>query len=442
MPNVAASPYPFTLQRDFLSVVFNGRSYPMSKNQPTFKQMKLALERGQWNKVPKLISLAAQVAEKSHGRVSVTADGVFYKGVKVHNSLTAKISELIDHGKPVAHLLRFMDNLNQQPSVNIINEIYQWLSSGRFALTDDGCFLAYKKVDVDYKDFYTHSVDYHVGQVVTMPRKDVDPNRHNTCSYGLHFCSKDYLPNYGGGFSSGDCRIMEVKINPADVVSIPVDYQYTKGRTWRLEVLREVQHDEMIEGQTDTAVMMQPVIEVAKERLNLIKQVKALPTVKRLMKNGKLTSASFRKASVARLTGWLQRFTRMDIAPMKSKLFDNPLRYSREAAGLTIGQVARVIAKDSKKALTVVLKEVYNAERSQSPSQETIDKVLEAIAKAQGNTQVSQTGISYPRPTSKRVQTASVPSCASSDDPDDASDDPDDDSDSWDDGDDTGDYPY
>jgi len=402
MPSISA-PIPFVLQRDFLSVVLNGRSYPVSKSQPTFKQMKAALEKGQWDKIPNLISLAAQVAEQSHGRVSVKADGVYYKGVKIDNTLSGKISELIDHSKPVAHLLKFMDNLYQQPNVNTVNEIYQWLASGRFALTDDGCFLAYKKVDTDYMDFYTHTVDNHVGQIVTMSRKAVDTDRNNTCSHGLHFCSKGYLPDYGGGFSSGACRIMEVKINPADVVAIPVDYAYTKGRTWRYEVLREVQPDEMIEGQTDTAVMMQPVIEVAKERLNLIKQVKALPTVKRLMKNGKLTAASFRKASVARLTGWLQKFTRMDIAPAKSKLFDNPLRFAREAAGLTMGQVARVIATDTKKAVKDVLKDVYNAERSQSPSQEAIDKVLEAIAKAQGNTYMRSSGVSYPRPASKNT---------------------------------------
>jgi hypothetical protein len=391
------------LQRDFLSVVFNGRSYPMSKSQPTFKQMKAALEKGQWDKIPNLISLAAQVAEQSHGRVSVKADGVYYKGVKVENTIAAKISELIDHSKPVAHLLKFMDNLYQQPNVNTVNEIYQWLASGRFALTDDGCFLAYKKVDTDYMDFYTHTVDNHVGQIVTMARKAVDTNRHNTCSHGLHFCSKGYLPNYGGGFSSGNCRIMEVKINPADVVAIPVDYSYTKGRTWRYEVLREVQPDEMIEGQTDTAVMMQPVIEVAKERQALIRQVKALPTVKRLLKKGKLTSASFKKASVARLTGWLHKFTRMDVAPAKSKLFDNPLRFAREAAGLTMGQVARVLAATSKRAIADELKEVYNAERSQSPSQQAIDRVLEAIAKAQGNTTMASSGVSYPRPASKNT---------------------------------------
>jgi hypothetical protein len=69
-----------------------------------------------------------------------------------------------------------------------------------------------------------------------MPREQVDKDRNNTCSVGLHFCSKDYLSSYGG--ASGHTMI--VKINPADVVSIPSDYDNTKGRTWKYEVVGEI----------------------------------------------------------------------------------------------------------------------------------------------------------------------------------------------------------
>ena len=415
-----ASPIPFVLQRDFISVVLDGKVIPVSRGQATFQKLYTALERGQWSRVPKLVSLAEQIAEQSHGRVQVKMEdknselfSVYYKGVKVENSITAKILELVEHNKKVAHVLRFMDNLYQQPDVNTVNEVYEWLANGRFALTDDGCFVAYKKVDRNYKDIRTGKIDNHVGQVVTMPRKAVDPDRRNECSRGLHFCSKKYLPNFGSSFSSGDCHIMEIKVNPADVVAIPTDYGFTKGRTWRYEVLREVMPDEMIEGETDSPVMMQPVIEIAPERAGIIKQVKALPTVKRLMRRKKLTAASFSKASTPRLIGWLRKFSRMDIAPAKSKLFDNPLRFSREAAGLTMGQVA--------KAAVMELKDVYNAERSQNPTQEAIDKVLEGIAKAQGNTYVANAGVSYPRPAQKATayQPSSSYSSVAVDDDDD-----------------------
>ena len=418
MPSTATA-IPFVLQRDFISVVVNGQVTPVSKGQATFPALYKALERGQWARVPKLLTLTAQIAEKSHGKVSVTADGIFYKGQKVDNSLTAKISELIEHGKPVAAALRFMDNLYQQPDMNTVNEIYEWLASGRFALTEDGCFIAYKKVGADYKDLYTHSVDNHVGQRPLMPRSEVDPDRTNTCSQGYHFCSRSYLPNYGAGWTSGKVRIMEVKVNPADVVAIPIDYNYAKGRTWTYEVIREVQANEMIEGTTDSPVMMQPIIEVEPERKALIKQVKALPTVQRLMRRGKMKAESFRKASTDRLTNWLRRFSRMDIAPVKSKLFDNPLRFAREAAGLTMGQVA--------KAANMRLQDVYNAERCQHPKQEDIDMILIAIAKLQGNEVITRAGVCYPRPAAKGTHTSPVTSVIDDDDDDYEDEDEDDD---------------
>jgi hypothetical protein len=72
-----------------------------------------------------------------------------------------------------------------------------------------------------------------------MPRNLVDARRDNVCSQGLHFCSKDYLDSYGTSNRDAD-RCMLVKINPADVVSIPSDYNNAKGRVWTYEVVGEM----------------------------------------------------------------------------------------------------------------------------------------------------------------------------------------------------------
>ena len=44
------------------------------------------------------------------------------------------------------------------------------------------------------------------------------------------------MPSFGGS----DSRTMILKINPADVVSIPTDYNNSKGRTCRYEVIGEL----------------------------------------------------------------------------------------------------------------------------------------------------------------------------------------------------------
>jgi hypothetical protein len=100
--------------------------------------------------------------------------------------------------------------------------------------------LAYKKVREDYKDIHSGTMDNSVGQIVEMERNQVDDDKDRTCSTGLHFCSKDYLPYFGTGPGS---RVVILKINPADVVSIPSDYNDSKGRACKYEVIGEMEVD-------------------------------------------------------------------------------------------------------------------------------------------------------------------------------------------------------
>ena len=136
-------------------------------------------------------------------------------------------------------MVNFMDNLYQNPSKRAVDELYGFLEKGNLPITPDGHFLAYKKVREDYKDCHSGTMDNSIGQVVEMERYNVDDNKDNTCSTGLHFCSKDYLNSFGGA------RTVIVKINPRDVVSIPSDYNQTKGRACRYEVVGEIDADKV-----------------------------------------------------------------------------------------------------------------------------------------------------------------------------------------------------
>ena len=137
-------------------------------------------------------------------------------------------------GFDINPMVKFMENLMTNPSKRAVDELYGFLEKGNLPLTEDGCFIAYKKVRDDYKDVYSGTFDNSVGQVVTMERNEVDEDKNRTCSVGLHFCSKEYLNHFGGQ------RVMLLKINPRDVVSIPADYNDSKGRCCRYEVIGEV----------------------------------------------------------------------------------------------------------------------------------------------------------------------------------------------------------
>jgi hypothetical protein len=169
-------------------------------------------------------------------RVTIENNRVLFDGENVPSSLTRKLLSVVRSGLPIGPWKRFVVRVFANPSRGAQAELNEFLELANLPITEDGCFLAYKRVRDDYRDLHSGTFDNSVGKVVEMPRADVDNNRDRTCSTGLHFCSQDYLRHFypGGG------RIVIVKVNPTDVVSIPSDYKFTKGRTCRYEVVGEV----------------------------------------------------------------------------------------------------------------------------------------------------------------------------------------------------------
>lgn len=166
-----------------------------------------------------------------------------YRGHKqeLHGALAERI--LQDLGKPSKAfarygdaLMRFMQNIRKNKVKDIRNELYEWLMSGKAPITYDGCFLAYKKVRSNFMDGHTGTIDNSPGNVVRMQQSEVDTNRENHCSVGLHFCSKGYLDHFGAG---GASKIVIVKVNPRHVFAIPTDYKFQKGRASEYFVVGE-----------------------------------------------------------------------------------------------------------------------------------------------------------------------------------------------------------
>ena len=150
--------------------------------------------------------------------------------------ITNKIIEFKKEGHDATALENFVKRMVKNPSKGAIEELYEFLEYGNMPLTIDGYFLAFKVITKDYKDCYTKTFDNSIGATVTMDRNKVNPNRHETCSTGLHFCSRSYISHYR---NSTD-RLVIVKIDPADVVSIPNDYHNAKGRCCKYEVVAEL----------------------------------------------------------------------------------------------------------------------------------------------------------------------------------------------------------
>lgn len=229
--------YPFLIQGSNITIVIKNKPHTIAKSHPTYEKVKDAIKRGAWDVVENIIDPKKQVLNYGSGHLEIQGDKMFWKGHEFHNAMSKRMFEMLQEDFPIEPLVLFMENLMQNPSYRAVNELYGFLEKNSLPITPDGHFLAYKKVRDDYKDIHSGTMDNSVGKVVEMERNQVNDNKEQTCSYGLHFCSEQYLPNFGSG--RGD-HVMILKINPRDVVSIPVDYNNSKGRCCRYEVIGEV----------------------------------------------------------------------------------------------------------------------------------------------------------------------------------------------------------
>ena len=229
--------YPFLIQGDNVVVVIDNKPHTINKTHITYQKVLDAIKASDWELVKDSIEPKKVVLDYGNGNVSIQGETLFWKGKELNTGLSVRMIQMLQEGFPIEPMVHFMENLYQNPSKRAVTELYGFLEKGNLPITPDGHFLAYKKVRDDYTDVHSGKFDNSVGQVVEMERHDVDDNKDNTCSTGLHFCSMSYLSCFGGE------RTVIVKINPADVVSIPSDYNDAKGRACRYEVIGELSVD-------------------------------------------------------------------------------------------------------------------------------------------------------------------------------------------------------
>lgn len=254
------NPIPFIIQGANIILVVNTKPYTISESHLAYDRIKNAIKNKDWDVIPDLVETTVAI-EKYVGSNFEIRDGVFYRDGEVMRGVIAdRIVTMFAEGFDVEPMLQFLENLSQNPSKRAVDELYGFLERAVLPITDDGCFLAYKKVRKDYYDVYSGTVlnkpanlltsdevkmmpytkkDVTVEIVnsattISMPRNTVDDDASNTCSQGLHFCSIDYLKHIWGE------RVVILKINPKDVVSIPIDYNLTKGRCSSYEIIGEV----------------------------------------------------------------------------------------------------------------------------------------------------------------------------------------------------------
>lgn len=195
------------------------------------------------------------------GRMSVSSAGVTVDYEPIDPVLESHILRMIEaDGTPRDHVnwkafSKFIENLyaNEDPFVR--NQLFGWMSfedlyGTGLTLTEDGCFIGYKGCmgtpeapeSIRTGHAIADGVDYNghipnkLGSTVEMPRSEVIADPAIGCGPGLHVGTHKYAKSWARGV------LLTVKVNPRDVVSVPVDCAAQKIRTCRYEVIEVVEN--------------------------------------------------------------------------------------------------------------------------------------------------------------------------------------------------------
>lgn len=224
------------------TTMFNNRSYTVQNDHPRYEDLLQAVKDGDDVAFLKAFTADRAVKEafKTTG-VEVKDGAVYFNGEAVHSALSRRIVEFAEKELPVAHMMTFLKNLMDNPSRRAVQELYTFLEHRNLPITEDGCFLAYKSVRENYLDKYSGTFDNSVGQTMEMPRNAVDDQADRTCSHGFHVGSLEYA-GPGGFFNGHNDKVVIVKVNPKDAVSVPADHNAMKLRVCKYEVVGEYEH--------------------------------------------------------------------------------------------------------------------------------------------------------------------------------------------------------
>lgn len=222
----------YHLLSDSVIINHNAKTTAIRRGDSRFDKVVECIRDNRLDEIPEILDTESAFAKKG----LTLKDGLLYMGEdSLPETLSKRVIALVENNLPIEPMVNFWNNLKSNPSFNSRKMLYAFLEHNGHPLTQDGCFIAYRGVTSDFKDCHTSTFDNSVGQVVAIDRNKVDDNPNNTCSSGLHVACFDYAKGFGP-------KLIEVKVNPADVVTVPVDYNGTKMRVCKFEVMAECEN--------------------------------------------------------------------------------------------------------------------------------------------------------------------------------------------------------
>ncbi len=232
---------------DTIVINFDGKVVQVNRNDDLGAKVLAKIKTGNLDDIPTMIDIAEKLKEMSHELFVIDEGALYSYGELVPAYISKRVFEFMEEELPFEYLINFWNNLKDNPSNNSKRQLFEFLEANHFALTPDGHFIAYKKVKSNFMDDYTGEIDNSVGEIVEMERDGVVDDPNQSCSAGLHIAPYSYAKTYKFGG-----KLIELKVNPRDVVSVPHNYAHQKARVCKYLVVGV--GDEKDGGIKDTVV--------------------------------------------------------------------------------------------------------------------------------------------------------------------------------------------
>lgn len=236
----------------FLTIMTGGQRHSTDRSHPNFADAVAACEAGKFSEAIALIDPSAAIRRMILTEdIEIVNGELRFRDLPVESGLTKRIVELAEkhaRGEDVfAQLqghIKFFENLLENPSRKTVMRLYDFLVHNDIAITDDGYFIAWKRVQPDYTDWYTGRFDNTPGKRVEEPRWMVEEDETITCAKGLHVAAAPYIKVY----ATGRGPVISCKVHPRDVVAVPIDYDNAKMRTCGYNTVEDVSEEFKAKG--------------------------------------------------------------------------------------------------------------------------------------------------------------------------------------------------
>jgi len=252
--------------RNHWTVVVDNQSHQFDPTHPEYDGLVECVKTGDVEAFTELLDVGTVIENWSEGNFQFRDGYLYYEDEQVASQPTERIIQLIKNGWDHKPMLAYLDRLYQNVSNRAVMESYDWCSHKGLPITSDGYLVGYKGVGVyngentldkmgrplqkgDLVDKWTgNSFRNNVADECGMNRRKVSDDCTQGCASGLHVGTYKYACDWAG--SEG--KVILVKFDPADIVSVPTDCDHQKMRVSNyivISVARDIVEEEVYDGE-------------------------------------------------------------------------------------------------------------------------------------------------------------------------------------------------